>query len=464
MRLPFVPLLLLGAQLAASAPTPGWQAQLHHLSGVYQALAEHIDPTVVQVIATGYGPVTGDAPSVLRAKRGTGAGVLVDPSGYIVTNAHVLGDVRRVQVLVPQAADPKLRTNSPLKPSGQLLTAEVVGADRETDLAVLKIQGGPYPYLPFADSDAIRQGQLVFAFGSPYGLENSVTMGIVSSVARQVRPDDPMVYIQTDAAIHPGNSGGPLVDSSGAVVGINTFMLSRSGANEGVGFAAPSNLVRSIFEQIRLNGRVLRGQIGIVPQTITPALATALQLPQDWGVLIADVAPGSSAQSAGLQVDDIVLSANGKPLENARQLGLTIYQNAGNTLALSIQRGSRTRTIQVAVLERPKDPDRILSLVKPDRNFVPQLGILAVDLDEKVAPLLPTLRKFAGAVVAGIVVQTSSLEDSLHSGDVIYSINGTPIDSLDALKTASARLKHGDHAALHIERLGQLQYLLLEIE
>lgn len=451
----------------AAAPAPAQQSTLRDFSRLYQALAERVDPAVVQIATTGYAPAI-DGTALLRARRGAGAGVLVDPSGYIVTNAHVVGDVRRVQVLLPQVTDEVRRPGSRLKPGGKLQPAEVIGLDRETDIAVLKIDGEKLPYLPFADSDALRQGQLVFAFGSPHGLENSVTMGVISSVARQVRPDDPMEYIQTDASINPGNSGGPLVDADGAVAGINTFILTRSGGDEGVGFAVPANIARMAYEQIRLHGRVRRGQIGVLPQTITPTLAQALRLPTDWGVLIADVTPGGAAEAAGLRINDIVLRAGGKVLENSRQLAAAIYPSAGRELTLSVQRGESVVTIQVAVLERPRDPDRILSLVRGGENAVPQLGILAVDLDERVTPLLPATRKLSGAVVAGVVARAASAssaeEAPVHAGDVIYALNGEPIRRLADLKTAAATLRHGQPVALHLERFGQLQYVVLEAE
>jgi len=437
--------------------------QLRDFSRLYQSLVERVDPAVVQVVTTGFSP-TGDGTPVLSAKRGTGSGVLVDASGYIVTNAHVVGEVRRVQVLLPLLTDERRRPGARLKPGGKLVPAEVIGLDRETDIAILKIAGTGYPFLPFADSDLLRQGQLVFAFGSPYGLDNSVTMGVISSVSRQVRPEDPMAYIQTDASINPGNSGGPLVDADGAVAGINTFILSRSGGHEGVGFAAPANIVRQVYEQIRAEGRVRRGQIGVLPQTITPDLAAALKLSTDWGVILSDVVPGGAAETAGLRVNDIILRADGKVLETARQFGATIYQKAGKQMEVEILRGEQPLTFQVAVLERPKDPDRILSLVRGDSNAVPQLGILAVDLDARVTPLLPSLRRLSGVVVAGIVIQIRGAEDVLHAGDVIYSLNGQPVHSLAELKTAAATLRHGQPVALYVERLGQLQYLLLDAE
>jgi serine protease Do len=344
------------------------------------------------------------------------------------------------------------------------LPAQLVGLDRETDIAVLKIEAKGLPSLQFGDSEQIRQGNLVFAFGSPFGLENSVTMGVVSSVARQVRQDDSMIYIQTDATINPGNSGGPLVDADGRIVGVNTFIVSQASAGNSVGFAVPSNIAKTAYEQIRQHGRVRRGQIGVQLQTITPRLAQALELGRDWGVLVADVVPKSAAETAGLQVKDIVLAMNGKTMENARQFGVNIYQNAGKTISVDVLRGTEKRTIEIAVLERPKDPDRILSHATSEKNLVPKLGILAVELDEHVTPLLPSLRKLSGVVVAGIVAEIGSQPDSFIPGDVIYAVNNTPIRSLEEFKAAVDSLKSGQPAAIQVERLGQLQFLIFDIE
>ena len=166
-----------------------------------------------------------------------------------------------------------------------------MGLDRETDIAVLKVEERGLPALELGDSESLRQGQLVMAFGSPLGLENSASLGVVSAVARQLKPDDPMIYVQTDASINPGNSGGPLVDAEGRMVGLNTMILSQSGGNEGIGFAAPSHIVRSVYEQLRASGLVRRGVIGVRAQTITPSLAAGLGLVFDRGVVLSDVTP-----------------------------------------------------------------------------------------------------------------------------------------------------------------------------
>src|SRR5918994_2419169 len=226
-------------------------SDLAGLKGGLQALVERVSPAVVQVVATAYAPAQGPAAAgLLSRERGTGSGVILDPGGYVVTNAHVVEGARRVQVaLAPSRGGGG--GGSVLKAPGRVLGARVIGVDRETDLAVLKVEESGLPALELGDSEALRQGELVMAFGSPLGFEGSVSLGVVSAVARQLRPEDRMIYVQTDAAINPGNSGGPLVDIEGRVVGINTLIVSQSGGSEGVSFAAPSNIVRTVFEQIR---------------------------------------------------------------------------------------------------------------------------------------------------------------------------------------------------------------------
>jgi serine protease Do len=427
-----------------------------------QDLVERVDPAVVQVITRGFDFQDDSASPLVRSRRGSGSGVVVDPSGYIVTNAHVVGYAREVQVLLPELADESHQFSSVIKPSGRRLSAQVIGMDRETDIAVLKIAGENLPHLQFADSEKVRQGQVVIAFGSPFGLENSVTMGIVSSVARQVRTDDPMIYVQTDAAINPGNSGGPLVDAEGRIVGINTFIVSPSGANDGVGFAVPANIARGAYEQIRKHGRVRRGQMGVVAQTITPAMAEALSLPQSWGVVLADVIPKGPAEAAGLESMDIVLTLDGKVMENARQFGVNIYQHAGDTVTLELLRRGERITKRVAILERPRDPDRVLAHLEGEKSVIAPLGILAVNLSPEVIALLPPLRRFTGVVVAGLLADFATEDNSLRAGDVIYEVNGERVADLDALRQNALGWRSGQPIALLIERLGQLQILILE--
>jgi len=383
------------AQTAARRPMPSAieapaAPDLVRLSGTIERLVAHVRPAVVQVLTTAYAPGASAAPGTLLAtQRATGSGVLVSADGYLVTNAHVVAGARRVQVVLAPPGPEPTAPRSILKPPGRVVGAQVVGIDQESDLALLKVVETGLPFLPLGDSESLRQGQIVVALGSPLGLEGSVTLGVVSAVARQVKPDDRMVYIQTDAPINPGNSGGPLLDAEGQVVGINSFILTQGGGSEGIGFAAPSNIVRTVVDQLRKAGRVRRGEIGVVAQTITPTLATGLGLSQTWGVVLADVKPDGPGAAGGLRLGDIVLTLDGKVTENARQFLVNLYPHpVGDTVMVEVLRGTERRKVPVAVVERPSDPARLADLVTPERNVVARLGILGLDLDESLLQML----------------------------------------------------------------------------
>ena len=236
---------------------------LRELNASVEDLTARVALSVVQVVVTGYAAVDertrGESGLVIGRQRSIGSGAIVDPDAYIITNAHVVAGARQVQVVVHRdtTADGPVRSLALL--AGQTVDARVVGTATDIDLALLKIDLTGLPALPLANYDAIRQGELVFAFGSPQGLRNSVSMGVVSSVARQVEPDSPTIYIQTDAPINPGNSGGPLVNIDGELVGLNTFILTESGGSQGLGFAIPSAIVAAAYPQLRKYGHLHHG-------------------------------------------------------------------------------------------------------------------------------------------------------------------------------------------------------------
>jgi serine protease Do len=453
-------LLALAPAVMRAQPRPAATgSDLGALDARLGELSRRVAPSVVQVLAYGYAT----APSALLTRSGeSGSGVILDPEGWIVTNAHVVEDARRVRVdLMPPAAT----GSSILRPRSRRVPARVVGLDRETDVAVLKIEQAGLPALELGDSDALHQGQMVMAFGSPLGLENSASLGVVSAVARQLKPDDPMIYVQTDASINPGTSGGPLVDVAGRMVGLNTMILSQSGGNEGIGLAAPSNIVRAVYEQIRRFSRVRRGAIGVRAQTITPPLAAGLGLVYDRGVVLSDVLPSGPAAAAGLRPGDVVVSLDGKPMENARQLDVNLYRRGpGETVTLAVRRGGESLDYRVEVLERPGDPDRFLSLVTPERNLIPRLGVLALELDGDLRRALGPLRAEEGVLVAARSGTSAGSEDALQPGDVIHAVNGVSVRGLAELRSAVARPGPGESLVLHVERGGRLVYVVVETE
>jgi serine protease Do len=463
--------LLEAALLQAQPATPPAQAaqpnernsaalSLNDLSSSLEVLVNRVRPAVVQIFSTGYAAAEQSdttSASLLTKQHSTGSGVVVAEDGYIITNAHVVRGARLIQVRLPS-----LRRD---QPAARLLEAKLVGMDREIDVAVLRIEKTGLQHLALGDSERLRQGELVMAFGNPLGLEGSVSMGIVSSTARQLHPDDLMAYIQTDAPINPGNSGGPLIDSHGRVVGINTFILTQSGGSEGLGFAIPSNLVHRVYNQIRREGHVHRGRIGVYAQTITPAMAEGIGLAQDSGVILSDVEPEGQADKAGVKVGDIVLTLNGKIMHTAPQLEMEIFRApTGEKATLAVLRGSDHLTIEVPVAQSDDDPQRFADLVNPEENLVPRLGILGIGIDKKLAELLPDLRNSYGVVVAAGSATDLASGTGLKPGDVIYSVNGSPVSTVAALKTRINEFKTGQEVVMQIERSGRLMYVTLELE
>jgi serine protease Do len=435
------------------------------LSRMLETTARLVSPAVVEIFATSY--TTGEAlvahsADLVITQRASGSGVIIDPNGYIVTNAHVVRGAQRLRVEIPLAT----AGQSILAPRGRTVSGEVVGIDLETDLAVIKVDERNLPALAFGDSDLLSAGQLVLAFGSPLGLHNSVSLGVISAVARQLEPESPMIYVQTDASINPGSSGGPLVDVRGRVVGINTLMVSQAGGNDGLSFAAPSNIVRTVYDQIRKHGRVRRGDIGVRVQTVTPALAAGLKLSRNGGVIVADVAPRSPAARAGLQPGDLVLTVDGKPMENGRQLQVTLYRRfVGDVVTLELLRDGKPLTAPVAVAERDDALAGLSEAIDPRQNRIDRLGIVGVNLDQRIAAMLPVQRVPSGVVVASTVAGAiDSRDGGFAAGDVLYAVNGTPVLGLAGLRAALERFESGDAVVVQLERRGQLMYLTFTIE
>jgi serine protease Do len=440
---------------------------LHQLNSAIEQLTARISPAVVQILVTGYGPLEetrrGQTALITR-EHAIGSGVIVDSNGYIMTNAHVVEGAQRIHVALPV---PSVDFPDQIAPAGKqrIVEARVVGIHKETDLALLKIDVAGLPTLSFGSRRPVHQGELVFALGSPEGLENSVTMGVVSSVARQADPSRPMVYIQTDAPINPGNSGGPLVDTDGYVIGINTFILSEAGGSEGLGFAIPARIVRFVYESLRKYGHVHRIEVKAAAQTITPSLAKGLGLAQNWGVVIDDVMPGGPAEAAGLKIGDIVVRADGRVIGTLPAFTSALYLHPlDEVLKLEVLRGTERKTLFIPAVEMKDPMDSLSDLVSSRENLVSRLGILALSLNDELRSMVGALRNPSGVVVVARVANFMSAETGLETGDIIHSVNQVPIDSLSSLRAALTQIKPHDPVVLQVERGGGLQWLAFDME
>ena len=440
---------------------------LHDFNNSIRALVRRVSPSVVQVMVSGYGPVEGTRNTtglVIGRQESVGSGVIIDPDGYIVTNAHVVRGAHRVRVNIPgeindESPDQTLDTGR-----GRTVDARIVGTDSDIDLALLKVEVKGLRALPIGDYNKLRQGDLVLALGSPEGLQDSVTMGVVSSAARQPDPDSPMVFVQSDAPINPGSSGGPLINVDGEVVGINTFILTQGGGNEGLGFAIPSAVVAFAYPQLRKYGHVHRGEVGIAVQAITPSMAEALKLPVAWGVIISDVVPGGPADKVGLKVQDIITSVDDRAADNLPALETRLFMRAGGErVRLGVLRGSEKRSFDVLLVEPPHDVDQLAGLADPIKNLVSKLGIVGVEIDSRLAPSLAGLR-----IASGVIVVAKSanpiVEVSLSTGDVIHAINDAPVETLQGLRSSLDHLNADAPAVLQIEREGKLMYIAFRVD
>ncbi len=477
----FLVVLCLTANARAASEKSDSLAQF---SGALERLAATIAPAVVQVQVSGWcgsPPVAGEASAILTSCRAVGSGVVVDPSGYIITNAHVVRNARRIRVMLtpkPDHSAAALATTGKQQaldtvvvganrePVGkrQILDAVVVGANRETDIALLKIETTGLQAIPLTNNGrGPRQGQVVLAVGSPEGLDNTMTIGIVSAVGRQPHPNFPMLYIQTDAAINPGNSGGPLLDVGGELIGINTFMMGESGRNQGLGFAVPAGVVRYVYEQLRSHGVVRQSLVGVLVQTVTPGLAQGLNLSRGYGVVIRDVLPGSPADTIGLRPLDIVSAIDGAAVSALPYYTAMMYlHNPSDPVAVSVLRGEQTIEFQVPAVTADEEYDRDTSF-DPQESLIAELGIFGKTVNATLA-LQGGLRSNAGIYVMATTAGNEDTATGLAPGDVIASLNGMPLLSIQELRGAINSLKRGKPAILQIERNGRYLYIEREFE
>jgi serine protease Do len=439
---------------------------LRALNSSLEAVISRVSPAVVQIVVNGYGPSEdhGHATARIVRQRAIGTGVIVDPDGYIVTNAHVVEGAQRVRVILPSpTAGPPLEFQ-PIH-AGQILEAKVLGTHKQSDLALLKVQATHLPTVPLRKDERVRQGEFVFAIGSPEGLRGTVTMGVISSVARQTDPDNPMMYIQTDAALNPGNSGGPLVDIDGNLVGINTFILSQGGGSEGLGFAIPAAVVYFDYQNLRKYGHVQRVAIGARAQNITPTLAAGIGLARSWGAIVSDIRSGGAAEAAGLQIDDIVLAVDDRPVLGLPDFMTALYLHpTDQVLKIDVLRGVNPMSFNVFVKVYHENIDDVADIPGLQKILIQQLNIFVTDLDDKVRPMLNDKRSDAGVVVVAQSGGPNGMDTGLETGDIIRAVDRTALQTTSQFETLVRNLKSGDPVVLQVERKGNLQYVAFEME
>jgi serine protease Do len=464
----------------APSPKPAEQAarlnMLEQFNDSLQELTSRVSPAIVQVQVTGYRAVNtkdkdsdddDDSANTIGRQRSLGSGVIVDPDGYIITNAHVVKGAQRVRVQLtsPTSTDSQVRASLGVGDHLPPVDAKIVGIAPVIDLAVLKIDAKDLPAIGFADYTKLKKGQLVLAFGNPEGLENSVTMGIISAVARQADPSSPAIYIQTDAPINPGSSGGPLVDTNGDLVGINTFILTVSGGSQGLGFAIPSSVVEFVYRELRKYGRVHRSVIGASLQEITPDLAAGLGLKTQHGVIVTDVTPDGPADKAGLQVQDIVISLDGRAIGSVPLAEMIVSTRPVDAVVkVEVLRGTQKVSMTIPVTEQKNDVDQLSDLVHPDKDLIAKLGVFGVEIDDKLAKEIEDLREPSGVIVAALAADASGIEVDLQPGDVIHALNGKSVRTVEGLRAALAAMPTNAPGVLQVERDGKLLYVTFEME
>jgi serine protease Do len=375
-------------------------------------------------------------------RQGEGSGFIVSADGYILTNAHVVADADEVTVRTTDRRE---------------YPAKVVGLDRRTDVAVLKIEGKQLPVVKLGDPSKLRPGEWVLAIGSPFTFENSVTAGIVSATGRAMPGEDLVPFIQTDVAVNPGNSGGPLFNLNGEVVGINSQIYSRSGGYMGLSFAIPIDVANNVRQQLVSNGKVTRGRIGVQIQEVNAPLADSFGLDRPRGALVGQVIDGGPAEKAGVKTGDVILAVNGKPVERSAQLPAVISAiKPGDTANVEVWRDHGTKTLGVKVEEFQEETQKVANREVEEPAKADKLGL-------SVRPLGADERKSAETEGYLLVedVTGPAAQAGVRPGDVILGINGKPVKSLADLKNATAN--GSKTVAILLEREGGQLFLPIRI-
>src|SRR5438876_3505359 len=381
--------------------------------------------------------------------QGLGSGVIVSPDGYILTANHVVSGAEEIMI----GLGTELRKYK----------AKKVGTDPGTDVALLKIDEKNLPAIAFTDSEKARAGDIVLAVGNPFGLRQTVTMGIISAVGRGgMGIVDYENFIQTDAAINMGNSGGALVDAAGRLLGINTAIFSRSGGNQGVGFAIPANLARDVMQSLREKGRVVRGYIGATVQTLTPELAEAMKLKgQPTGALVGEVVPKSPSEKAGMKTGDVITAVNGKKISDARELRLMIGSMApGTKVQIEVNREGQSKIINVELAEMPAGAAEQDTEASPEENAQPEKatvfgGVAVADVTDEIRNALNLSKDIKGAVIAELDADSPAAKAGLREGDVIQEVNKQPVKNAKDLVAISKRLKPNEKIMISVWSQGR---------
>jgi len=381
-------------------------------------------------------------------ERGQGSGFIISEDGYILTNNHVVGDVDKMTV--------------ELKDGRKFTNAKLIGTDPESEVALIKIEGSGFPVLPLGDSDKMEIGDWVIAIGNPFGLNETVTVGVVSAVGRSnVHIADYESFIQTDAAINPGNSGGPLINLDGKVIGINTAIVSQSGGYMGIGFAIPINMAKTIEEQLKSSGKVTRGYLGVYGQDITSDMAEPLGLKEPGGIVVAQVEKGSPVDKAGLKSHDIVLEMNGKKIQSYDAFRNEIAtMRPGATVQLSGLRDGKPLDVTITLAERPGTVAQAQkSTEQPEQSLGMQVQNLTKELADQLGYQLGE-----GVLVTGVQSGGPAAEQGIQRGDLILSVNNHTIANTREFADAVKQAKKNGKVLFLIKRGEGSQFVVVPFE
>ena len=452
----FVALLFLVPQSWAGQPKAS--GALGALSDGLEEVTANVLRCVVRITGETYVPEQDNSNDKAQlnsnpatASEVEGSGIVISADGYIVTNAHVVAGEHRLRVFV-------YHTDSDIEE----LTAKVVGIDQVTDLAVLKIQSHDLRFIDLKEAVQARQGEISLAFGDPYGMDRSVTLGIVSAVNRQMEPDDPRIWVQTDAAVNPGNSGGPLVDVQGHLLGINTISYSETGGSQGIAMAIPALTVRDVANALIAHGKVERVTLGITPLAFNTGIAEALRLKSHSGILAEDVEIGGPGYRAGLKPGDVILTVAGHSATTIVEFsGLLETLKPNIPVSVEILRADQQQTFQVAPIIDEGDPLPLAAHVNEGKNLVRRLEILAITLNRNVERIVGPTRYPHGVVIAARSSTLHISSSTLQARDIIYQVNGQDVDSLEKLREILKDLPGNAPLVLQIERDNKLVYVPL---